>query len=249
MIKKIDIIFFAGVLFLFLPFVVSKDVFDFYIQFNRDHELITAFVKFAILATIGDVIGLRIKTGSYLRKGFGIIPRMIVWGFLGITIKIAFVLFVYGTPAFLETLGLENAHVVMKGNFTPEKLLVAFCISVAMNVIYAPVMMTLHAITDMHIMTNGGTIRGFLTPIKFRKLFVNLDWDVQWNFVFKKTIPFFWIPAHTITFLLPPELRVLFAALLGIALGMILAIADMMGKNNLGLKSEAGSRKLKGRSC
>lgn len=237
MIKKIDIIFFAGVLLLFLPFVVSKDVFDFYIQFNRDHELITAFVKFAILATIGDVIGLRIKTGSYLRKGFGIIPRMIVWGFLGITIKIAFVLFAFGTPAFLETVGLENAHLVMKGSFTPEKLLVAFCISVAMNVIYAPVMMTLHAITDMHIMTNGGTLRGFLTPIKFRKLFVNLDWDVQWNFVFKKTIPFFWIPAHTITFLLPPELRVLFAALLGIALGMILAIADMMGKNNVSLKS------------
>lgn len=239
MIKKIDIIFFAGVLLLFLPFVVSEDVFDFYIQFNRDHELITAFVKFAILATIGDVIGLRIKTGSYLRKGFGIIPRMIVWGFLGITIKIAFVLFAFGTPAFLETVGLENAHLVMKGNFTPEKLLVAFCISVAMNVIYAPVMMTLHTITDMHIMTNGGTLRGFLTPIKFRKLFVNLDWDVQWNFVFKKTIPFFWIPAHTITFLLPPELRVLFAALLGIALGTILAIADMMGKNNLSLKSEA----------
>ena len=94
MIKKIDIIFFAGVVLLFLPFVISKEVFDFYIQFNKDHELITAFIKFAILATIGDVIGLRIKTGNYLRKGFGIIPRMIVWGFLGVTIKIAFVLFI-----------------------------------------------------------------------------------------------------------------------------------------------------------
>jgi len=46
----------------------------------------------------------------------------------------------------------------------------------------------------------------------------------MWNFIFKRTIPFFWIPAHTITFLLPPEFRVLFAALLGIALGLILAI-------------------------
>lgn len=236
MIKKNDIIFFAGVLLLFLPFVISKHVFDFYIQFNKGHELIAAFVKFAILATIGDVIGLRIKTGSYLRKGFGIIPRMIVWGFIGITIKIAFVLFASGTPAFLESVGLENAQLVLKGIFSPEKLLVAFCISLALNVIYAPVMMTLHTITDMHIISNGGSLKGFFTPIKFRKLFVDLDWDVQWNFVFKKTIPFFWIPAHTITFLLPGELRVLFAALLGIALGTILAIADMMGKNAESLK-------------
>lgn len=240
MIKKIDIIFFLALVILFLPFIISKEIFDFYIQFNKDHELITAFVKFAILATIGDVIGLRIKTGSYLRKGFGIIPRMIVWGFLGVTIKIAFVLFASGTPAFLESVGLENAQLVLKGNFSPEKLLVAFCISLALNVIFAPVMMTFHTITDMHIMSNGGTLKGFFTPIKFRKLFVNLDWDVQWNFVFKKTIPFFWIPAHTITFLLPAELRILFAALLGIALGTILAIADMMGKNNVSLKTEAG---------
>lgn len=241
MIKRSDIVFFAGVILMFLPFVISKEVFDYYNQFNSDHELTTAFLKFAVLATIGDVLGLRIKTGSYFRKGFGIIPRMIVWGFLGITIKIAFVLFASGTPAFLETIGLKNAALVMKGNFNTEKLLVAFCISFAMNVIYGPVMMTMHAITDMHIMSNGGTLRGFFTPIRFRKIFVNLDWDVQWNFVFKKTIPFFWIPAHTITFLLPPELRVLFAALLGITLGTILAIADMMGKNAESLKTEPGS--------
>ncbi len=242
MIKKNDIIFLAGVTLLFLPFFVSGEVFDFYIQFNKDHELITAFIKFAILATIGDVVGLRIKTGSYLREGFGIMPRMIVWGILGVTIKIAFVLFASGTPAFLESVGLENAQSVLKGNFTLEKLLVAFSISVAINLIYAPVMMTFHTITDMHIVSHGGTLKGFFTPIQFRKLFVNLNWDVQWNFVFKKTIPFFWIPAHTITFLLPPDLRILFAALLGIALGTILAIADLMGK-------EVGSWKLENGSC
>jgi hypothetical protein len=49
--------------------------------------------------------------------------------------------------------------------------------------------------------------------------------------VFKKTIPFFWIPAHTITFLLPADFRILFAAILGVALGIILAIADLMGSD------------------
>ena len=45
------------------------------------------------------------------------------------------------------------------------------------------------------------------------------------SFVLMKTIPIFWIPAHTITFLLPSEYRVLSAAFLSIALGAILAFA------------------------
>jgi hypothetical protein len=60
-----------------------------------------------------------------------------------------------------------------------------------------------------------------------KKIFPNLNWDVQWNFVFKKTIPFFWIPAHTLTFILPADYQVLFAALLSIALGLILAFASL----------------------
>lgn len=231
--KKTDFLFLSALLLFFLPFFVSEKVYDFYVTFNHDHSLTTSFIKFAILATLGEVIGLRIKTGKYYKDGFGIIPRMIVWGFLGITIKIAFVIFASGTPVFLESLGLNDAVEMMKGGFTWDKLLVAFSISFTMNVIYAPVMMTLHRLTDMHIIENSGTLRGFLTPIKFRKLFVDLDWNIQWNFVFKKTIPFFWIPAHTITFLLPPDFQVLFAAVLGIALGTILAIADIMGDSKL----------------
>ncbi|MCK4814060.1 MAG: Mpv17/PMP22 family protein, partial [Candidatus Marinimicrobia bacterium] len=57
-----------------------------------------------------------------------------------------------------------------------------------------------------------------------------LDWSVQWNFVFKRTIPFFWIPAHTITFLISSEYRIVFAALLGIILGIILSIAAQKSK-------------------
>jgi len=189
-----------------------------------------AFVKFAILATLGEVIGLRIKSGNYYQKGFGVLPRAIVWGFLGLTIKLAFVIFAVGTPAFLAYLGLQDAPILMKQALSLDKILVAFSISAAMNLIYAPVMMTLHKITDMHILENGGTIAGFFKPIRFGKHFVNLNWNVQWNFVFKKTIPFFWIPAHTITFLLPADFQVLFAALLGIALGVILSVAGMKKK-------------------
>jgi len=52
-----------------------------------------------------------------------------------------------------------------------------------------------------------------------------IDWKGFFLFVVCKTIPFFWIPAHTVTFLLPPEYRVLTAAGLSLALGLILAFA------------------------
>ncbi|MDP2721392.1 MAG: hypothetical protein Q8O72_01430 [Bacteroidales bacterium] len=227
--KKADVVFALGIVALFLPFFLSESLMQFYLSFNHDHGLIMSFIKFALLATLGEVIGLRIKTGYFTKKGFGLVPRMIVWGVLGITIKMAFVIFATGTPAFMDYCGFDHAVTAFKGALTFDKVLVAFCISAAMNLIYAPVMMTIHKITDTHILQNGGTMMGFFKPIQVRKIFVNLNWDVQWNFVFKKTIPFFWIPAHTITFLLLPDFQVLFAALLGIALGTILAVADMTG--------------------
>lgn len=229
---KKDILFFSLLFLFFLPFFACTKVYQFYIDFNGEHGLIMAFVKFAILATLGEVIGLRIRKGVYYEKGFGILPRAIVWGFLGLTIKLAFVIFAVGTPAFLVYLGFEKAASTMQFDLSWAKLGVAFSISLTMNLIYAPVMMTLHKITDMHILRNKGTLIGFFKPIKFRQIFVDLNWDLMWNFVFKKTIPFFWIPAHTITFLLPPDFQVLFAAVLGIALGTILAVAELFNEKN-----------------
>jgi hypothetical protein len=225
--KKNDIFFLLLFIALFLPFFLSKEVYSFYEEFNKTHGMISSFIKFAILATMGEMIGLRIKKGVYNQKGFGILPRAIVWGFLGLTIKMAFVVFASGVPILLEFLGVKDAIASMKGEFSGIKLFTAFAISVFMNITYAPVMMTFHKITDTHIINNNGTIAGFFKPVKFAEIFSGLNWKVQWNFVFKKTIPFFWIPAHTITFILPIEYQVLFAALLGIALGIILAIASI----------------------
>ena len=93
-----------------------------------------------------------------------------------------------------------------------------------MNTIFAPVMMTFHKCTDIHITQTGGTVAGLLKPMPMKKIISSINWEVQWGVVFKKTIPLFWYPAHTITFILPPNLQVLFAALLGVALGLILAL-------------------------
>ena len=47
-----------------------------------------------------------------------------------------------------------------------------------------------------------------------------------------KTIPCFWIPAHTITFLLPENYRILSAGFLSIALGLILTLAKKRRNTN-----------------
>lgn len=103
------------------------------------------------------------------------------------------------------------------------KLLGAFLISVMMNFIFSPVLMLTHHLTDTHILSNHG--RFPLKGLQMRPLLEKIDWSRMWNFVFKKTIPLFWIPAHTITFLLPTQYRTLFAALLSVALGILLGIA------------------------
>ena len=222
-----DLFFLLGVIGFFLPFFVFDKLFEAYYQFNLEHGLLMSFIKFSILATLSEVIGLRIKTGSYHHNGFGLIPRAIVWGFLGMTIYMAFAIFATGTPVFLEKVGFMDAGLILHSDLSWKKVLVSFSIATALNLFYAPVMMTFHKITDIHILENGGTLGGFFKPIRFARIFKEINWDVQWNFVYKRTIPLFWIPAQTITFLLPEEFRVLFAAFLGIVLGVLLAIAAL----------------------
>ena len=220
-----DLPFILGMILLFLPFFIFGGLFQAYYRFNLEHGLLMSFIKFFILATLGELIGLRIKTGRYYYKGFGLFPRALVWGFLGITIYMAFAIFASGTPVLLEKMGFEGASALLTSELGWKKVAVSFSIATVLNLFYAPVLMTFHKITDTHILENGGTFRGFLRPIAFARIFREINWDVQWNFVFKRTIPLFWIPAQTITFLLPEEYRVLFAAFLGVILGVILGVA------------------------
>ncbi len=223
--KKQDLFFALLLIAIFLPFFLSNTIYESYKSFNMSHGMIMSFLKFAVLATLGEILGLRISAGIYNRKGFGILPRMVVWGLLGMVINMAMIVFSKGVPLFMEYMGMADASSILGGSMCLDKILVALAISISMNTIFAPVFMTFHKITDTHILMCGGKTKSLVTPIPMTKIITGLNWDVQWNFVFKKTIPFFWYPAHTITFLLPAEMRVLFAAILGIVLGVLLAIA------------------------
>ncbi len=222
--KKSDFRVIVCVLLILSPFFLSNTVYERYNQLNATHGIAMSFMKFALLATFGEAIALRIKSGVFNQAGFGIFSRAVIWGFLGMTIKMAFVLFSSGTPTLLKYLGM-NVMPIDSAHLTINSLVVAFSISTAMNLVYAPIMMTFHKITDIHITTNNGSISCLIKPLKFGEILQKIDWEKHLEFLFKKTIPFFWIPAHTITFLLPVDYQILFAAVLGVALGIILSIS------------------------
>ena len=224
--KRTDLYFIVAIAAIFLPFFLSAPLYEWYSTFNASHGMVMSFLKFSILSTLGEMLGCRISTGKYVTPTFGVLPRMVVWGFLGMGINMAMIIFSKGTPMFMQYMGMTNAvEAFTTDGFSMDKLWVALAVSVAMNTIFAPVFMTFHKVTDAHIAAHGGSLKALVTPIPMAERLGTLNWQAQWGFVFRKTIPFFWYPAHTITFLLPAEQRVLFAALLGIVLGVLLAVS------------------------
>jgi len=72
--KKSDILFFLFVIALFLPFFISDTIYEWYKSFNAIHGMVMSFVKFAILATLGEMLGLRISTRSVSQQDLRYYP-------------------------------------------------------------------------------------------------------------------------------------------------------------------------------
>ena len=217
--KKADFVTIIAVAAVICGFAFIPGAWDWFNTTTKDHGLLMSFFKFAILGTFGEMLALRIREGVYFKKGFGLLPKMLVWGVLGVVIASAMTIFKTGTVKLLDGGFHLNGKAAewFAGDLSWGKAFVA---------LFAPVFMTFHKITDIHIAETGGTLKGFFgSPLKMGEaLSKKINWDVQYGFVFAKTIPLFWYPAHTITFLLPPTLQVLFAAFLGVVLGVLLSV-------------------------
>lgn len=184
---------------------------------TKAHPLWMAFVKFAVLATMGELLAIRIVSGAW-KSPPGVATRAFVWGLFGIVIALMFEIFSSGVTTAAAKGLLFTGDVAMKEFF------IAFWISSIMNLTFAPTFMTVHRITDTYIdLSCAAEIP--LYKVSFGDVLSRIDWQGIASFVVLRTIPFFWIPAHTATFLLPPEYRILVAAYLSIALGAILAYA------------------------
>lgn len=187
-----------------------------FISVTKEHPYIMGFGKFAVLATMGELLAIRIAMGEWKRPA-GVTYRSIVWGLIGVLIVLMFEVFSSGVAG-----AIAKGLLWSGADASSSKIWAAFWISAIMNLAFGPAFMTLHRITDTYI----DLICGEKIPVgtvKVPDVIARIDWQGLVSFVVLKTIPFFWIPAHTITFLLPPEYRVLMAAYLSIALGAILA--------------------------
>ena len=181
---------------------------------SSEHPYIMGFIKFALLATVGEVLALSLR-GKTWRMPYYIGWRMLIWGLIGVAITFMMKTYAAGVKGMVEQGLLPSG-----GDGFWGKLLVAFYTAAVMNLTFGPTFMATHKCTDKYLElrhegVNKPGLRGVVNGV---------DWHGFVSFTLFKTIPLFWIPAHTLTFMLPPEYQVMAAAALSIALGLILSI-------------------------
>lgn len=180
------------------------------------HPYIGGFVKFFILATMGDLLGARIIRGEWsIPKGFFF--KAVLWGVLGMAITLVFTVFMAGA---------EIAQASGKLPFAGVTLAQAFFGSLVMNTTFGPMLYIYHKFGDLYIEAKIDKIAEKRKErITVKELVAKVDWNMIVGFFWLKTCVFVWIPAHTIVFLLPVEYRVVASAFLSILLGIIVALS------------------------
>lgn len=219
--KKADILWGGIILAISVLFIIpeTKAAFE---TATTLYPYVMGFFKTAILATMGELLATRIRKGAYFPNP-GICIKFFVWGFLGVVFVLAFKLFASGVAAAQ----MANLLPSINQDTFWANLLTAFLISFLMNLLFAPTFMIVHRITDTFIELGEGRFHA-IVKVRLNDVIERIDWKTFFSFVVLKTIPFFWIPAHTITFLLPENYRVLMAAYLSIALGVLLSAAKQL---------------------
>lgn len=189
----------------------SREVFK---TLSAAHPYIMGFVKFGLLATVGEVFALRLRKKAWILPVYTV-WRIIIWGLIGVSITFMMKTYSFGVAGLVENDFLPGA----KAEFW-NRLLCAFYTAAVMNLTFGPTFMAFHKCTDrfLELRSEGEKKPGL------RRVIETVDWHKFVSFTLFKTIPLFWIPAHTLTFMLPAEYQVVAAATLSIALGIILSL-------------------------
>ena len=165
-----------------------------YVAWVHDNMLLSAFLQFAALGTGGEILGI---LAARRRSEFRLLEwvvKAVIWGVLGIIIKYAFT----GFKGFLS--GLVDAGLLPHA-CEDMPLLHAFSLSVLTNAMFGPLIMFLHRSSDNLV----AGARGYA--------------GIEASLL---TLAWFWVPAHTVTFILPYDFQVGLAALWSVALGLIM---------------------------
>ncbi|MDR2103567.1 MAG: hypothetical protein LBP42_05625 [Treponema sp.] len=177
-----------------------------FIGFSEAHPFIMGFVKHALLAVVGEILAHKIIDGKFVfPRGF--IWRMIVWGFNGMVIALIFPIYGAGV-AVLQEQGFIPWNNALAG---------ALFASLVNSLTFGMVLMGVHTITDTII-----ELKTENEKISLKEVAARTRWDRFLSFVVLRSLPFFWIPAHTVAYLLPGHIQVIFLAVLSIVLGLML---------------------------
>lgn len=198
------------ILLLWVVVLVIPETRTVFLKLTEEHPYLAGFVKFAILATMGDLLGKRVKNKSWVIPK-GILFRAIVWGCIGMMITLVFTVYIGGVAA-----AQSSSRLPWEGSVIAQALFG----SIIMNITFGPMMMTFHRFSDMFIDLKYQKKGGKVT---LTELITENDWHSLVEFAWLKTCTFFWIPIHTLVFLLPGQYRVLISAFLSIILGLMLA--------------------------
>lgn len=214
--KKGDIVWGLLLASLLLLFVIPTTR-DSILTASGAYPYLGGFIQFAILATMGDLFGKRIASGDY-QFSSQVFLRAIVWGVIGCMVTLVF-------PVYMGGAGLAQEGKLLP--FAGISVAQAFFGSSIMNLTFAPAMNTFHRIMELWIETAAAK-----EPVSLKKLIGKIDWVAFVTFNWLKVGICFWIPVHTIVFLLPENIRVVVAAFSSIALGIILSFASKKGSRS-----------------
>lgn len=166
---------------------------NWYTDFVTAQPILSAIIQFAVLGTLGDNVSYWIVE----RKIF--LPynlKTLLLKVIEWSILAVMIKYAFiGFHGFVETL-INNSYLPQLNGIGK-----AFAISTSMNLQFGPFLVIMHRLMD-------NLIAGKQNWKNLDKGFYSLLW--------------FWIPAHTITFILPKEFQIGLAALWSLALGIIL---------------------------
>ena len=173
---------------------------------NIAYPYLAGFAQFAVYATAGELLSGRLLEGTWqINRATWF--KSLSWGIGGVLVTLAFTVFSQGTRQAMAA-GLLPGY----GNALAQ----AFFTSVTNNLFFAPIHSAL-----MRVCGNYAEIR-----------FLAVDWGELIDFTLFKTIPLFWIPVNTVGFLLPQEYRIVFAAVLSLAFGILMTVLKLRERKN-----------------
>ena len=124
------------------------------------------FIKFAILATMGELLALRLANKAWIKPA-GLIFKIVVWGLIGVLITFMFSFYSAEVSAMVVKLGIPP------GNQLLSNLLTAFMTSAIMNLTFGVVFMAMHRMSDTYI-----EMRFKQTKPTLKELIKAINWDV-----------------------------------------------------------------------